>query len=58
MFAWILGKVNAKLDGWKESIISKGGKEVLIKSVVPAIPQYALEVLIKSVVQTIHCLCL
>jgi len=44
MFAWILGKVNAKLDGWKESIISKGGKEVFIKSVVQAIPQFAMSI--------------
>lgn len=42
MFAWILRRVNAKLDGWKERLISKGGKEILIKSVVQAIPQYAM----------------
>ncbi|KAL3737297.1 hypothetical protein ACJRO7_026122 [Eucalyptus globulus] len=32
MFAWIQTRVNAKLAGWKEQLISKGGKEVLLKS--------------------------
>jgi len=44
MFAWILGRVNAKLDGWKKSLTSKGGKEILIKSVVQAIPQYTMSI--------------
>lgn len=44
MFAWILGRVNSKLDGWKENLISKDGKEILIKSVVQAIPQYAMSI--------------
>jgi len=42
MFAWILGRVNAKLEGWKENLISKGGKEILLKSVVQALSQYAM----------------
>lgn len=42
MFAWILSRVNTKLEGWKENQISKGGKEVLLKSVVQALPQYAM----------------
>lgn len=37
VFSWIIGRVTAKLEGWKEKFISKGGKEILIKSVVQAI---------------------
>ncbi|KAL3730505.1 hypothetical protein ACJRO7_027507 [Eucalyptus globulus] len=44
MFAWILGRVNSKLEGWKEQLISKGGKEILIKTVVQALPQYAMSI--------------
>lgn len=44
MFAWINDRVNMKLEGWKEKLISKGGKETLIKTVVQAIPQYAMSI--------------
>jgi len=30
-FAWRLGRVNRKLEGWKESLNSKAGKEILLK---------------------------
>lgn len=42
MFAWILGRVKTKLEGWKEQIVSKAGKEILLKSMVQAIPHYAM----------------
>lgn len=42
MFSWILAQVNAKLEGWKGKLISKGGKEILIKSVVQVLPHYAM----------------
>jgi len=44
VFAWIIGRVNQKLEGWKEHSISKGGKEILIKSIVQAMPQYAMAI--------------
>lgn len=34
MFSSILGRVEKKLEGWKEKLISKAGKEILIKTVV------------------------
>lgn len=42
MFSWILARVEKKLEGWKEKLISKAGKEVLIKTVVQALPQYCM----------------
>lgn len=29
MFSWLLTRVHLKLEGWKEKLVSKGGKEVL-----------------------------
>jgi len=44
MFSWILAKVNAKLAGWKERLLSKSGKEILLKSVIQTLPQYAMSI--------------
>lgn len=44
MFSWLLSRVHSKLEGWKEKLVSKGGKEVLLKTVIQSIPQYAMSV--------------
>ena len=42
VFAEIKEKVGKKLSEWKEKILSIGGKEVLIKAVIQAIPTYTM----------------
>ena len=42
IFAAIKERVGKKLTGWKEKILSMGGKEVLIKAVAQAIPTYSI----------------
>lgn len=44
IFAWILARVNSKMESWKENLLSRAGKEILLKSVVQAIPQYAMSI--------------
>lgn len=44
MFAWVLGRICSKLESWKEKLLSKAGKEVLLKTVIQALPQYAMSV--------------
>ena len=42
VFAKIKGKVAKKLSGWKEKMLSLGGKEILIKVVAQVIPTYTM----------------
>ena len=42
VFAEIKEKVGKKLVGWKGKLLSVGGKKVLIKAVVQAIPTYTI----------------
>ena len=42
MFAKIKEKVGKKLAGWKEKMLSMGGKEILIKAVAQTIPIYTM----------------
>ena len=42
VFTKIKERVGRKLSGWKEKILSIGGREILIKAVVQAIPTYTM----------------
>lgn len=41
---WLKDKVWQRLQGWKEKYLSHAGKEVLIKSIIQAIPSYVMSV--------------
>ncbi|KAL0442405.1 UNVERIFIED_CONTAM: hypothetical protein Slati_1963200 [Sesamum latifolium] len=42
LFAIIRDKVWSKITGWNEKLLSQAGKEILIKSVIQAVPTYAM----------------
>ena len=42
LFAYLKERVWKKIQGWKEKLLSKAGKEKLIKVVAQAIPSYAM----------------
>lgn len=41
-FASVKDRVSKKLQGWKENLLSRAGKEILIKAIVQAIPTFAM----------------
>ncbi|KAL5548432.1 hypothetical protein UlMin_003663 [Ulmus minor] len=58
-FGYIRDRVIRKLQGWKEKKNSQGGKEVIIKSIVQAIPTYAMScfILPDSIIKEIEAAC-
>ncbi|RYQ79359.1 hypothetical protein Ahy_Scaffold6g108097 [Arachis hypogaea] len=42
---WIQEKILDKMQGWKEKLLNQVRKEVLIKTVIQAIPVYAINVI-------------
>ena len=42
VFNYIKEKVMGKIKGWKEKLLSQAGKKVLLKSVILAMPAYAM----------------
>ncbi|GKC07636.1 reverse transcriptase [Tanacetum coccineum] len=43
LFSFILEKVLQKVQGWKKKLLSQAGREILIKSVIQALPSYAMQ---------------
>jgi len=42
LFAYLKERVWKHIQGWKEKLLSKAGKEMLIMAVAQAIPSYAM----------------
>jgi hypothetical protein len=42
MFSYLKDRVWKRIQGWKEKLLSRVGKEILIKAVAQAIPTYAM----------------
>jgi len=42
MFGYLKDRVWKRIQGWKEKLLSRAGKEILIKAVAQAIPTYAM----------------
>jgi hypothetical protein len=43
-FRHLIDQVSIRINGWKEKLLSSGGKEILIKSIAQAVPVYAMMV--------------
>ena len=56
IFDSLLDRIWKKLQGWKEKLLSRAGKEILLKSVIQAIPTYLMGVykIPAGIIQKIH----
>ena len=56
LFRDLLDRVGKKLGGWKEKMLSRAGKEVLIKAVIQALPTYLMGVykIPATIIKSIH----
>lgn len=43
-FRHLIDRVVVRISGWKEKLLSTGGKEILVKSIVQAVPVYTMMV--------------
>ena len=43
-FRHLIDRVNSRINGCKEKLLSLGGKEILMKSIAQAVPVYAMTV--------------
>jgi len=43
-FRHLIDRVNSRINGWQEKLLSQGGKELLIKSIAQAVPVYSMMV--------------
>lgn len=43
-FRHLIDRVIVRISGWKEKLLSTGGKEILVKSIVQAVPVYTMMV--------------
>ncbi|XP_042962502.1 uncharacterized protein LOC122296777 [Carya illinoinensis] len=55
-FSSILDQVKRKMSNWKVNMLSKGGKEILLKSVLQAIPTYSMGIflLLKAILRRLN----
>ena len=43
-FSFLIERIVKKISVWKENLLSAGGKEILLKALIQAIPTYAMSV--------------
>lgn len=56
IFFFVKDRVWKKINGWKEKVLSQGGKEVLINNVVQAIPTYVMScfLLLSNIINSLN----